>query len=213
MPGDKAAAAADAATAANSAAEKRRVGSLFTIWQGPQWHGRAARDHRRSNFVGCITGRSIGLLSKLLGLAKRRPHRTSSIVSCSSVIRLDIGVWCSPPQARLEWREPGTRGCTCTLTSGRQPCAECCREVTNGGLSGQGQRVRSSDHAYKIAARESSIPETRGNVLGTSAGRKARERSTFENDRENEPDMTTYPLEFHRRSEQKWVPSQPARAA
>ena len=91
------------------------------------------------------------------------------------------------------------------MTSGRQPCAECCREVTNGGLSGQGQRVRSSDHAYKIAARESSIPETRGNVLGTSAGRKARERSTFENDRENEPDMTTYPLEFHRRSEQKWV--------
>jgi hypothetical protein len=41
--------------------------------------------------------------------------------------------------------------------------------------------------------------------LGTRAGRKTRERSTFENDRENEPDMTTYPLEFHRRSEQKWV--------
>jgi hypothetical protein len=41
--------------------------------------------------------------------------------------------------------------------------------------------------------------------LGTRAGRKTRERSTFKNDRENEPDMTTYPLEFHRRSEQKWV--------
>jgi hypothetical protein len=101
----------------------------------------------------------------------------------------------------LNWREPGTRGCTCTLTS----VGECCREVTSGGLSGQGQRVRSSEHAYKIAARESSIPETRGNVLGTSAERRARDRSTFENDRENEPDMTTYPLEFHRRSEQKWV--------
>jgi hypothetical protein len=36
-------------------------------------------------------------------------------------------------------------------------------------------------------------------------GEKPRERSAFENDRENEPDMTTYPLEFHRRAEQKWV--------
>jgi hypothetical protein len=41
--------------------------------------------------------------------------------------------------------------------------------------------------------------------LGTRAGRKTRERSTFKNDREDEPHMTTYPLEFHRRSEQKWV--------
>jgi hypothetical protein len=28
---------------------------------------------------------------------------------------------------------------------------------------------------------------------------------TREHDRENESDMTTYPLEFHRRSERKWV--------
>jgi hypothetical protein len=80
-----------------------------------------------------------------------------------------------------------------------------CREVTNGSLSRQGERVRSSDNSYKIAAGEPSIPETRGNVLGTRAGRKTRERSTFKNDRENERDMTTYPLEFHRRSEQKWL--------
>jgi hypothetical protein len=80
-----------------------------------------------------------------------------------------------------------------------------CREVANGSLSRQGERVRSSDNSYKIAAGEPSIPETRGNVLGTRAGRKTRECSTFKNDRENEPDMTTYPLEFHRRSEQKWV--------
>jgi hypothetical protein len=41
--------------------------------------------------------------------------------------------------------------------------------------------------------------------LGPRAGRKTRARSTFKNHRENEPDMTTYPLDFHRRSEQKWV--------
>ena len=60
-----------------------------------------------------------------------------------------------------------------------------CREVANGSLSRQGERVRSSDNSYKIAAGEPSIPETRGNVLGTRAGRKTRERSTFKNDREN----------------------------
>jgi hypothetical protein len=70
-------------------------------------------------------------------------------------------------------------------------------------------RTKAKEYArltsYKIAAGEPSIPETRRNVLGTRAGRKTRERSTFKNDRENEPDMTTYPLEFHRRCEQKWV--------
>jgi hypothetical protein len=30
-------------------------------------------------------------------------------------------------------------------------------------------------------------------------------RSAFKNERENEPDMTTYPLDFHRRAEQKWA--------
>jgi hypothetical protein len=30
-------------------------------------------------------------------------------------------------------------------------------------------------------------------------------RSAFKNERENEPDMTAYPLEFHRCSEQKWA--------
>jgi hypothetical protein len=80
-----------------------------------------------------------------------------------------------------------------------------CREVASGSLPRQGERVRSSDNSYKIAAGEPSIPETRGHVLGTRAGRKIGERSTFKNDRENEPDMTTYPLEFHRRSEQKWM--------
>src|SRR5947209_3184437 len=82
-----------------------------------------------------------------------------------------------------------------------------CREVANGNLSRQGERVRSSDNSFKIAAGEPAISETRGNVLGTCAGRKTRtrERSTFKHDRENEPEMTTYPLEFHRRSEQKWA--------
>jgi hypothetical protein len=94
--------------------------------------------------------------------------------------------------------------CACTLTLASRT-RSVCREVANGSLSRQGERVRSSDNSYKIAAGEPSIPETRGNVLGTRAGRKTRERSTFENDRESEPDMTTYPLEFHRRSEQKWV--------
>jgi len=94
--------------------------------------------------------------------------------------------------------------CACTLTLASRT-RSVCREVANGSLSRQGERVRSSDNSYKIAAGEPSIPETRGNVLGTRAGRKTRERSTFKNDRKNEPDMTTYPLEFHRRSEQKWV--------
>src|SRR5262249_29935048 len=44
-----------------------------------------------------------------------------------------------------------------------------------------------------------------GNVSGTCTGRRTREGSITEKDRENEPDMTTYPLEFHRRSEQKWA--------
>jgi hypothetical protein len=80
-----------------------------------------------------------------------------------------------------------------------------CREAANGSLSRQGERVRSSDNSYKIAAGKPSILETRGNVLAARAGRRTRERSIFKNDRENEPDMTTYPLEFHRRSERKWI--------
>src|SRR5258708_30642169 len=83
--------------------------------------------------------------------------------------------------------------------------AERCREVANAGLSGQGGRVRSSDHSHKIAAGEPSIQATGGHVSGPCAGRRARERSIAEKDRENEPDMTTYPVEFHRRSEQKWA--------
>jgi hypothetical protein len=94
------------------------------------------------------------------------------------------------------------RTCTLTLASRTRSV---CREVAKGSLSHQGERVRPSDNSYKTAAGEPSIPETRRNVLGTRAGRKTRERSTFKNDRENEPDMTTYPLEFHRRCEQKWV--------
>ncbi len=94
--------------------------------------------------------------------------------------------------------------CTCTLTSASRR-RSVCREVAKGNLSRQGERVRSPDNCYKIAAGEPSIPETRGNVLGPRAGRKPTECSTFKNDRENEPDMTTYPLDFHRRSEQKWV--------
>src|SRR6266536_5865410 len=100
--------------------------------------------------------------------------------------------------------EPGTVACACTLTLASRT-RSVCREVANGSLSRQGERVRSSDNSYKIAAGEPSKSETRGNVLGTRAGRKTRERSTFKNDRENEPDMTTYLLEFHRRSERKWV--------
>jgi Anti-sigma factor NepR len=96
--------------------------------------------------------------------------------------------------------------CTCTLLTSGRPYAERCREVANGSLSGQGEKEYARLTILAKSLRESpSIPETRGNVLGTRAGRKTRERSTFENDRESEPDMTTYPLEFHRRSEQKWV--------
>jgi hypothetical protein len=86
-----------------------------------------------------------------------------------------------------------------------RPCAERCREITSGRLSRQGGRVRSSDHSCKIAAGEASIPQTGGHVSGPCVRRRARERSIAEKDRENELDMTTYPLEFHRRSEQKWA--------
>jgi hypothetical protein len=79
-----------------------------------------------------------------------------------------------------------------------------CREAANGSLSKQGERVRSSERSYKTAAGEPSISETCGNVSGACAGRRTGERPTVENDRENEPDMTTYPLEFHRRCEQRW---------
>ncbi len=94
--------------------------------------------------------------------------------------------------------------CTCALTSASRTWG-LCHDVAKGNLSRQGERVRSPDNCYKIAAGEPSIPETRGHVLGPRAGRKTRARSTFKNHRENEPDMTTYPLDFHRRSEQKWV--------
>ena len=49
------------------------------------------------------------------------------------------------------------------------------------------------------------MPETRRNVLGARAGRRTSVRSALKNDRETEPDMTIYPVEFHRRSEQKWA--------
>jgi hypothetical protein len=94
--------------------------------------------------------------------------------------------------------------CTCALTSASRTRG-LCHDVAKGNLSRQGERVRSPDNCYKIAAGEPSIPETRGHVLGPRAGRKTRARSTFKNHRENEPDMATYPLEFHRRSEQKWA--------
>jgi hypothetical protein len=89
-----------------------------------------------------------------------------------------------------------------------RPCAERCREITSGRLSsgrlsGQGRRLRSSDHSCKIAAGEASIPQTGGHVSGPCVRRRARERSIAEKDREN--DMTAYPVDFHRRSEQKWA--------
>ena len=113
------------------------------------------------------------------------------------------GDW-QQPSLKLNTAEPGTVACTCTLILARRT-RSVCREVANGSLSRQGERVRSSDNSYKIAAGQPSIPETRGNVLGTRAARRTRVRSAFKNDRENEPNMTTYPLEFHRRSEQKWA--------
>jgi hypothetical protein len=84
----------------------------------------------------------------------------------------------------------------------------CCQlrvSAEHGSLSEQGERVRSSNRCYKIAAGEPSIPETFGNVSGAGAGRRTGERPSVENDREKEHDLTTYPLEFHRRSEQKWA--------
>src|SRR5262249_12105516 len=102
------------------------------------------------------------------------------------------------PKARARARNSSR---TCTLSPDKL-YAERCREVPNAGLSGQGGRVRSSDDDYKIATGQSSIPQTGGHVSGTCAGRGARKRSIVEKDRENEPDMTTYPLDFHRRSEQ-----------
>ena len=65
--------------------------------------------------------------------------------------------------------------------------------------------MRSSDNCYKIAAGEPPIPETCGNVFGARAARRTRVRSASKNDREKERDVTTYPLDFHRRSEQKWA--------
>jgi hypothetical protein len=106
--------------------------------------------------------------------------------------------------AEINTAEPGTVACSRTLTSARRT-RSLCREVANRRLSRQGERLRSPDNSHKIATGEPSIPEARGNVLGARAARRTRGCSAFENYRENEPDMTTYPLEFHRRSEQKWA--------
>jgi hypothetical protein len=57
----------------------------------------------------------------------------------------------------------------------------------------------------RSAAGEPSPPATGGHVSGPCAGRRAGERSIAARDRENEPDMTTYPVDFYRRSEQKWA--------
>jgi hypothetical protein len=128
------------------------------------------------------------------------------------------------PHRRIEpfWRFAcgGTRRISLTRTAGAReqllhlhvtpdrPCAERCREITSGRLSsgrlsGQGRRLRSSDHSCKIAAGEASIPQTGGHVSGPCVRRRARERSIAEKDREN--DMTAYPVDFHRRSEQTWA--------
>ena len=106
--------------------------------------------------------------------------------------------------AEINTAEPGTVACICTLTPARRT-RSLCREVANGSLSRQGERVRSPDNSLKIPAGEPSISETRGHVLGSRAARRTRVCSAFENYREYEPDMTTYPLEFHRRFEQKWA--------
>src|SRR6266699_7270261 len=45
----------------------------------------------------------------------------------------------------------GTLACTCTLISARHT-RSVCREVANRSVSRQGERVRSSDNSYKIAA-------------------------------------------------------------
>jgi hypothetical protein len=42
-------------------------------------------------------------------------------------------------------------------------------------------------------------------VLGARARRGAWARRTFKNERQREQDMTIYPVEFHRRLEQKWA--------
>jgi hypothetical protein len=48
-------------------------------------------------------------------------------------------------------RGRGTLACTCTLISARDT-RSVCREVANRSVSRQGERVRSSDNSYKIAA-------------------------------------------------------------
>jgi hypothetical protein len=48
------------------------------------------------------------------------------------------------------------------------------------------------------------MPKTCWDVLGARAGRGTWARSTFKNERQKEYDMATYPVEFHRRLEQKW---------
>jgi hypothetical protein len=103
-------------------------------------------------------------------------------------------------------RTAGARNscCTCTLPQiGRARSAAVSGRLSSGRLSGQGRRLRSSDHSCKIAAGEASIPQTGGHVSGPCVRRRARERSIAEKDREN--DMTAYPVDFHRRSEQKWA--------
>ena len=45
--------------------------------------------------------------------------------------------------------------------------------------------------------------QTRRNVLGTRAWRRTWSAQPY--DREIEPDMTIYPVDFHRRSERKWA--------
>jgi hypothetical protein len=109
-----------------------------------------------------------------------------------------VGTYC---KIRLGDRNAG---CTCTLT-GTGPHPECLRAVEIRELSGQGERVCSSRHRGEIAARRAPVPETRGNVLGTCARPGTGTHPAFEGASRSGPHMTIYPVDFHRRSEQKWA--------
>ncbi len=130
------------------------------------------------------------------------PSRFRFSGRCLPAPRLASGLREASCEADQMQRGTEVSPCTLTVAKGSRSI---CRAVANRDLSSQGKRVRSSHTRCEIASRQSPIPETCGYVLGTRVGRRTRARSIVKNDGENEPPMTTYPLEFHKRSEQKWA--------
>src|SRR5262245_34855348 len=87
----------------------------------------------------------------------------------------------------------GTEVCTCTLTFAQ-------RSRSNGMASENGAPRRHG----------SLVSQTLQNRFGKAADRRSRSvkhlsTPSLQNARQKEQDMTAYPVEFHRRLEQKWA--------